>query len=52
MADTRKTPRISENDCGPFHDWQAFIDPQSGGFARCSRCGAERDCEDPDGDLG
>jgi hypothetical protein len=34
------------------HDWEEFIDPRSGGFIRCKRCGAERDCEDPDGDLG
>lgn len=34
------------------HDWNQFIDPRSGGFIRCSKCGMERDCEDPDGDLG
>lgn len=34
------------------HDWQPFIDPRSGGFVRCSHCGKEQDCEDPDGDLG
>jgi len=34
-----------------YHDWQEFIDPNSGGFVRCRKCGAEQDCEDPDGDL-
>ena len=35
-----------------FHDYQEFIDPDSGGFVRCKDCGKEVDCEDPDGDLG
>lgn len=34
------------------HDFEEFIDPQSGGFIRCLDCGKEVDCEDPDGDLG
>ena len=28
-----------------FHDWQEFIDPQSGGFIRCKDCKTEQDCE-------
>jgi hypothetical protein len=48
----REAQRLREYQCGPYHDWQEFIDANSGGFIRCSRCGAERDCEDPDGDLG
>ncbi len=45
-------PKISEHDCGPYHDYEEFIDPHSGGFIRCKRCGKTIDCEDPDGDLG
>lgn len=48
----REEQRLREYRCGPYHDWQEFIDPRSGGFVRCCKCGAERDCEDPDGDLG
>ena len=33
-----------------FHDWQEFIDPQSGGYHRCRDCGKVEDLEDPDGD--
>lgn len=40
---------ISRHD---FHDYAEFIDPRSGGFMRCKRCGHAVDCEDPDGDLG
>lgn len=35
-----------------FHDYEEFIDPQSGGFVKCRDCGKTIDCEDPDGDLG
>lgn len=34
------------------HDWKEYIDPRSGGFMRCQRCGLDIDCEDPDSDLG
>lgn len=30
-----------------YHEWEAFIDPRSGGFVRCRICGISRDCEDP-----
>jgi hypothetical protein len=33
------------------HDWEEFIDPNSGGYMRCKKCGAVIDCEDPDGDC-
>lgn len=34
------------------HEWKEYIDPRSGGFKRCMKCGLDIDCEDPDGDLG
>jgi hypothetical protein len=27
------------------HDWEELIDPNSGGFVRCKKCGKEEDCE-------
>jgi hypothetical protein len=30
------------------HDWEELIDPQSGGFMRCKRCGHAVDCEGED----
>ena len=35
-----------------IHEWEEFIDPQSGGWMRCRKCGRAVDCEDPDMDLG
>lgn len=47
MADERKLY------CYPFeHEWEPFIDPKSGLFRRCKKCGLEEDLEDPDGDIG
>lgn len=28
------------------HDWEAFIDPNSGLFERCKSCGLEQDLEE------
>lgn len=28
------------------HDWEEFIDPQSGGFTRCKTCGLDVDREE------
>ena len=44
--------KISPKCLAGFHDYESFIDPNSGGFIRCKDCGHEVDCEDPDGDLG
>jgi hypothetical protein len=36
-----------------IHDWEELIDPRTGGWMRCRKCGKSVDCEDPDGeDLG
>lgn len=50
-ADSAAAQRLREYLCDG-HDWHEFIDPNCGGFIRCSKCGKEIDCEDPDGDLG
>ncbi len=50
-ADSAEKQRLREFHCRQ-HDYQEFIDPHSGGFIRCRKCGKEIDCEDPDEDLG
>jgi len=45
-------PKKEVNQVGCVHDWEELIDPGSGGWMRCKKCGKSIDCEDPDGDLG
>lgn len=45
-----KHPR-NDNCQRGIHDYQEFIDPQSGGFIQCKDCGKQVDCENPDGDV-
>lgn len=52
MSRIRKQKEKSDECLYLGHDWEEFIDPNSGGFICCKNCGESRDCEDPDGDLG
>ncbi len=53
LSEAQKVPgQTPDGEWCYDHDWQELIDPQSGGFIRCSKCNLTRDCEDPDGDLG
>ncbi len=53
MSEVQKVPgRMPDGESCYYHDWEEFVDPHSGGFVRCGKCGLTEDCEDPDGDLG
>jgi hypothetical protein len=43
--------RLREFYC-QYHDYEKFIDPESGGFMRCRKCGKTVDCEDPEHEEG
>jgi hypothetical protein len=40
-------PAVSQHNC--HHEWEELIDPMSGGFVRCRKCGRELDCEEDEG---
>lgn len=38
-----KIKQTEEDFCD--HEYEPFIDPESGGFIKCKKCGHEIDCE-------
>ena len=41
----RSDPAQETKRCLVFCEYEEFIDPDSGGFQRCTNCGREIDCE-------
>lgn len=51
LAEMRRRSLLTRCRMRGWHEWEEKIDPKSGGFIKCSDCGFQVDCEDPDGDL-